>query len=72
MGNKSQLLTLLYITPGRIRSGSQLKLIIAMKVGPIHAHRSKHDVINCDITVTFIVQLEDSAFLEIAEYLQSQ
>ncbi|XP_019853109.1 PREDICTED: AN1-type zinc finger protein 4-like [Amphimedon queenslandica] len=40
-----------------VRSGSQLKLVIAMRGGPIHAHR---------------IQLEDFAILELAEFLESQ
>jgi AN1-type zinc finger and ubiquitin domain-containing protein 1 len=40
-----------------IGSGAQLKLLLAMRGGPIHAHR---------------VQLEDPTLLEIAEVLEDQ
>ena len=56
-----------------VRSGSQLKLVIAMRGGPIHAHRSIFVITYyCLKVIPLIVQLEDFAILELAEFLESQ
>ena len=62
-----------------IPSGAQLKLLVAMRGGPIHAQRGNHpspsNITVIDITLivyTVHLDLEDPTLLEIAELLDSQ
>ena len=56
-----------------IGSGAQLKLLLAMRGGPIHAHRGEwvHTHTHTHTRAHwYVVQLEDPTFLEIAEVLE--
>ena len=65
-----------------IGSGAQLKLLLAMRGGPIHAHRGERQTGSerqtgrevervANTLRSFPVQLEDPALLEIAEVLEA-
>ena len=65
-----------------IPSGAQLKLLVAMRGGPIHAQRGKVGVHDNNLLIIFLsamysctsvhLDLEDPTLLEIAELLDSQ
>ena len=64
-----------------IVSGAQLKLLVAMRGGPIHAHRGQPSCLpvgeHVHLTsppscLSQAVQLEDPTLLEIAEVLEGQ